>query len=327
MTDLLAGPRGRRLCWAVLGLPEIGLFDVPHADIEAAVDTTVQRLSAADAAMDARLFDALGRSVDFARYWQEPDECDEAIAAESVRELLRPVADAVLGCPLTAWWATPLSGPQLHVGFVLDDRPTDPPLTGASESLRDWHAEQTRLNTRFGNLDAAHWERTSGTWWSAPSHPARLVITTRILERGPVRLSLVEDSLGWTRAVCSPVSPVRGPTAFEIGGPADWADLVMRFPLDVSESRGPDWWRATGRRGRWSIPDWPSVAGSYDAVHLSVLGYLTTAGVAVPVGDAASVLAGWSPDETYWLADVLQLTGSPETWSRGTSDTRWHRVD
>jgi hypothetical protein len=166
------------------------------------VDTTVQRLSAGDAAIDARLFDALGRSVDFARYWQEPDECDEAIAAAPVRELLRPVADAVLACPLTEWWSTPLSGSQVHVGFVLDDRPTDPPFAGASESLRDWHAEQTRLNTRFGNLDAAHWERASGTWWSAPSHPARLLITTRILERGPVRLSLVEDSLGWTAMFC-----------------------------------------------------------------------------------------------------------------------------
>jgi len=326
VTDLLAGPRGRRLCWALLDLPDIGLVDVPHADIEAAVGTTVRLLPAADDATEARLLDALGRSVDFARYWQEPDECDDALGGTEVRDLLRPVADAVLACPSAAWWSTPLAESQVHVGFVDGDRPTDPPLAGAAESLRAWRAEQAHQNALFDQVDPARWERTSGTWWSAPSYPARLAITTRTLQQGPVRLFLVEDSLGWTRAVCSPVAPVRDPRVFEICGPADWADLATRFPLDVSESRGPDWWRATGRRGRWSVPDWPSVAGSYDAVHLSVLGYLTTAGLAVPVGDAATVLAGWSPDETYWLTDLLRPSGAPESWARGTSDDRWHRV-
>ena len=53
------------------------------------------------------------------------------------------------------------------------------------------------------------------------------------------------------------------------------------------------------------VPDWPEVAQEYDAVHLTVSGYLTTAGRAVPVSDGvASVLAGWGPDETWWLTDV-----------------------
>lgn len=56
------------------------------------------------------------------------------------------------------------------------------------------------------------------------------------------------------------------------------------------------------------IPDWPRVAGDYDGVHLSVAGYLGTAGRAIDVGDGwASVLAGWNPDETVWLHDDVTV--------------------
>jgi len=42
-------------------------------------------------------------------------------------------------------------------------------------------------------------------------------------------------------------------------------------------SRRHDWWRVTGSAGAWMIPDWVAVAADYDAVHLTVGGYLTTA--------------------------------------------------
>jgi hypothetical protein len=72
---------------------------------------------------------------------------------------------------------------------------------------------------------------------------------------------------------------------------------VGRYPLDVSKSRRRDWWRATGRAGRWLIPDYAAVAADWDAVHVSVSGYLTTAGIAIPAGsDAYTMLAGWDPD-------------------------------
>jgi hypothetical protein len=101
---------------------------------------------------------------------------------------------------------------------------------------------------------------------------------------------------------------------YEIHGPSDWAALVARFPLDVSRSRRHDWYRATGLARRWLIPDYPVVAGSYDAIHLSVAGYLTTAGVAVPTGDGVAMLAGWDPDTTWWLADCLTQAGQPDDW-------------
>ncbi len=66
----------------------------------------------------------------------------------------------------------------------------------------------------------------------------------------------------------------------------------------------------TGRAGTWLIPDWSAVAADWDAVHVSVAGYLTTATRALPVADgtAATMLAGWNPDQTWWLTDILATT-------------------
>ena len=66
---------------------------------------------------------------------------------------------------------------------------------------------------------------------------------------------------------------------------------------------------------RWLIPDYAAVAADWDAVHVTVAGYLTTAGIAIPADDGAcTILAGWDPDATWWLNDVLSLTSPPEDW-------------
>lgn len=155
----------------------------------------------------------------------------------------------------------------------------------------------------------------SGHWWSSPAH-SRLPVTTRGLRGlGAVGLALVEDGLGWQSARCWPVAPADGARVYEVCSPGQWAELVDRYPLDVSKSRRHDWWRATGRAGRWLIPDYAAAAADWDAVHVSVAGYLTTAGIAIPAGDGAcTMLAGWDPDATWWLNDVLSLTSPPEDW-------------
>ena len=56
------------------------------------------------------------------------------------------------------------------------------------------------------------------------------------------------------------------------------------------------------------------MAADYDAVHLSGLAYLATAGRALNAGAAATVLAGWGPDETYWLTDTLVAAGPVTQW-------------
>lgn len=77
------------------------------------------------------------------------------------------------------------------------------------------------------------------------------------------------------------------------------------------------WRETTGRDGRWWLPDWPAVAEDFDAVHVTVVGYLATAGWAVPTADGATVLAGWGPGRTCWLRpDRLAYTDVVEQWHR-----------
>jgi hypothetical protein len=110
-----------------------------------------------------------------------------------------------------------------------------------------------------------------------------------------------------------------------VTSPDSWAALVGRFPLDVSYSRRHDWWRVTGLSGRWLIPDYQAVAAEYDGIHVSAAAYLSTAGRAVAVRDGHTMLAGWDPDETFWLADVLEITGSPQVWEGDGQDAgAWH---
>ena len=95
----------------------------------------------------------------------------------------------------------------------------------------------------------------------------------------------------------------------------------------MTASRRHDWWRLTGRDGTWLIPDWAAVATRFDAVHLTVDGYLSTAGRAIPVehpsGPAATVLAGFAPDETWWLTDVRPGLGQPVDWRCDDDDRQW----
>jgi hypothetical protein len=70
------------------------------------------------------------------------------------------------------------------------------------------------------------------------------------------------------------------------------------------------------RRTLSRLPDFAAVAADYDAVHVSVVAYLVTAGRAAPVDDAGTVLAGWDPDLTYWLTDTLTLAGPATDWVR-----------
>lgn len=127
-----------------------------------------------------------------------------------------------------------------------------------------------------------------------------------------------EDSLGLREASIWTVEPTPTPRVWEIDGPEAWVRLVDRYPLDVTNGRRHDWYKTTGRTGTWFIPDWAAVAADWDAVHLSVAGYLTTATRALVVadGEAATMLAGWNPDQAWWLTGILATKPSADTWRR-----------
>ncbi len=279
------------------------------------------------ATAEVALLAPLAESVDSAMYWQGPDGEDEALTAPEVADALMPVARAVSAAPAALWWYSSMAPDgQRYVQHLASDHDDDPPdLSGAAARLARWRSDtgesERRARERPWN-PAANW---SGRWWSSPALSS-LVSTTRCLPGlGAVGLALVEDSFGWTVARCWPLAPRPGSRIYEVSGPGAWTELVARYPLDVTRSRRHDWWRVTGWSGRWLIPDFTAAAADYEAVHLSVIGYLTTAGRALPVGDAATMLAGWNPDETWWLADVLSASGPAERWATPQDEpTGWN---
>ena len=150
---------------------------------------------------------------------------------------------------------------------------------------------------------------------------------------GSIELAWQEDGMGLRDALIWPLETIGPPRIWEINEPQAWVDLVQTYPLDVTDARRDDWQQTTARRGAWCIPAWDAVASDWDAVHVSVAGYLTTATRALPLadGNVATMLAGWNPDQTWWLTDILRSTTTePERW-HNTEDAsgpvlNWHRA-
>jgi hypothetical protein len=258
-------------------------------------------------------------AVDLASYWQAPDAEDQVFADEAARAALRPVAEAVVvaaGDPGVRWWTQPADAGRQRSTQFLDQSPSpEPLLTGAADLVAAWLADTSEDERSAQDRPEDPAAPYGGRWWSSPAHSGLPVTTRGLPWLGAVGLTLVEDGVGWTSARCWPVAPLDDARVYEIGGPGQWAEFVDRYPLDVSKSRRHDWWRTTGRDGRWLIPDYAAAAADWDAVHVCVAGYLATAGVVIPVGGGAStMLAGWDPDATWWLGDVLSRAGPPEEW-------------
>ncbi|NLP83713.1 hypothetical protein HF576_07630 [Microbacterium sp. CFH 90308] len=349
---LLAGPRGRRLCfefamacarrgtpdaqdaatavaWAVYALGS-GTLAQLFGDVKAErfVPPTVSPSQAAEAFATiplqspsrALLRDALADSVGNARYWQEADGADRLAAEEDFSAPLRRVAEVIASGPDAGWWLSPVD--ERNQWATPREGGGRPPAELGAE-LAAWRRhvldDDVRAAAERPADVTANW---SGEWWSTP--PFGLVRTSRAFsDDGPAGLWFVEDSLGGDDAVALPVDayPSR---VIEIRSPEDWADLCRRHPLDVTASRRHDWYRVTGRDGRWVIPDWSGVATEADGVHLTVTGYLSAATRSIDLdGSHASVLAGWNPDETYWFRGVSARPADQERWRR--DDGVWRR--
>ncbi|QHF24452.1 hypothetical protein GTU73_10830 [Rathayibacter sp. VKM Ac-2804] len=342
---LLSGPRGRRLCleYATAADPALhtAAFLLAHAgggrgesvllyaseDGTDARDLPVPTLESLAAMVEAlpptpaeddAVRAALRRSVDTAYSWQEPDAEDVLAALPEIRSALIPVAEHVLLSPAAATWTSPATTTQ----WAVDWRPdTARPLpTGAAALLDEWSAarradEEQSARERPSDPRAS----VSGSWWSLP---LRLLRTRSRIED---LLELVEDSGGLDAATVTPVTGA-GRT-LEIGSAEDWAQLCRAYPAEVTASRRHDWHRVTGGEGRWLLPDWQRAAADWDAVHLTTLGYLSSATRLIPVDDEyASVIAGWAPDSTLWLTDGARESDAPRQQWRRTDRDRWERT-
>jgi hypothetical protein len=335
--DLLDGPRGRRLCWIaveqhayartgrgpfwdVISEPEPMLTELRR------VLRTTDLAEFSTITDDVALLNFVGESVATARYWQDPDEEDRALCHPDFITELQPVADAIAAAPASAWWPSDLAlGDQVYADWREDGAPP-PGLSGAQVILREWR--RTAVNSM-------------GMWWSPPiwapalDQAARMQIprpmlaqtTRRLRKLGAVGLLLHEDTDGTANALCRPVRARESLRTFEIKSTKDWIELVEHYPLDVTLSREGSWSAATGLERRWIVPDWCRVAEDYEAVHLTVSGYLSISGRSLLLGaDTATLVAGWDPDQTYWLADVLELTGEPTPWEAGDPPKDWRVV-
>ncbi len=271
---------------------------------------------------ESALIDALAHTVGAAKAYQPPDASEALVAAPAVVEALRPLAEQVVFLPLVQRWVASAASEQWLV-----TRPERAAGVGAgldpAEVLEAWHVEVADEESR-ARREHARGERVGGTWWSSPPHP--LARTTGAQpDLGPTGLYAEEDSSGGDDAVVTPVGPAPTRT-YEISGIAAWVELCARFPLDVTESRSMVWDEALGGEGPWVIPDWRAVAVEYDAVHLTVAGYLegATRRIEVP-GVGLSGIAGFDPDLTVWLTRHPVATGDAKAWSRGDT-TGWRSI-
>ena len=129
--DLLAGPRGRRLCLELAqradddvarrvfyaahdldpgaGTSRVVMFGPgaagrPHTTPHEVADAISR--AALPTLNDVTLMQALDVAVAAARYWQEPDGEDVLAATPTVRAALEHVARAVVAAPAARWWTT-----------------------------------------------------------------------------------------------------------------------------------------------------------------------------------------------------------------------------
>lgn len=320
-----------------------------------------QRVSPADVASKLRLVEpriptqstlqkCMGEVIGGAMYWQPPHSTDVLCTDPNIVEALRPWARALVDSGLLQPWSETVDlADQWTVawdGAVTPEMVTDNVEPGASSTkhLETWVGDlqfsETRCRRDFAkNPDSAG----SGPWDSTP--PSGLWLSTGTWPGGePVGLDLVEDDFGLERARACRLQIRVGARLYEINHQEDWAHLCRKYPLDVTAQRRQVWFETTGRRGRWVIPDWRRVAEEFDGVHVSLAGYLRTAGAVVAVGErtvvadsaalptagntddaTASLMAGWNPDATYWLNDTATGIAEVVDWVFDDDADEWVR--
>ena len=257
-----------------------------------------------------RIWSAVTAAVDTAAYWQGPDREDRLAVHPALQGALLRLAEHVLPF-LPSWWAQPAPRDDSSVVVRFEGGPEPLPAQAPPTLAAIWE--------RWVREEA----RQQGIWWSTP--PLALPRTSRTAPDGVIPgLVLVEDGFGWESAQCLPARPPADARILTIGSAQDWIDLCRRAPLDVTSSRRENWKAATGRRGRWIQPDWSLLAREADGIHLTLQGYLSAAGRALTI-DArhATLIAGFSPDETVWFLPVPVEEDAGRSWVLAADQETW----
>ncbi|GAA3185436.1 hypothetical protein GCM10020255_081760 [Rhodococcus baikonurensis] len=122
---------------------------------------------------ELEILHCLAYAVDFARYWEPPDEEDLIFVRPEVIAALRPITRAVLDSPHTAWWTEPVD--LLNQHLVEKRNPiygwSDLPLRiyRTEDGLEQWRAEALDYERRFLEYQIEDPDRhIGGEWWSTP---------------------------------------------------------------------------------------------------------------------------------------------------------------
>ncbi len=277
----------------------------------------------APGAGQAALVEALSRSVDDAKPWQPPDGSEAVVASDAVRAALAPLAERIAASQFARNWEAP-SQPQQWVLDRKDGRLGSDPVPAPADALAAWR-EAIDIEEHEFVARRERGEVGGGPWWSIP--PGYLKRSTGAWpEFGPTGLYLEEDSRGPSAGSATPVGPPPAKT-YEITGAEAWARLCREYPLDVTAARDNMWRDSIGPSDKWVIPDWQAMALNWEAVHLTIAGYLAAATTRINVSDGtASVIAGWGPDETVWLRDSPAATSAAVEWRR-YANLGWRAVN
>ena len=257
---------------------------------------------------------------------------DEMIWAltDMARNALRPLSGSLVDSSATAQWWDPVDrANQRHIQW------SDVPFPRGIEIDEAIHEAMTkeRMDNERGLLRGVP-KVPSGTrigahWWSTPSF-TMLTSTTPSVSDIPALglLGFVDVWRPWGEAQATiwSVEVSESARVLEIVEPGDWQRLVEEHPRDVTGTHNGEWRYWSGKTGPWRLPDWESAAGQYDGVHVTIGGYLATNGLALPVADGFTVLAGWTPGETLWLKDVVTGRETIGSWGGSQSSQSWQDV-
>jgi hypothetical protein len=246
------------------------------------------------------------------------------------KEELRPVAEALVAAPGTAtWWEPAALADQRFLEW--DDCPR---VTGSAveQAVRDGMRAERAENEeglRRRRPRERPGTRIGACWWAAPKF-AQLTWTTSAAGDIPaIAFGHFIDTL-WpfeeTGVTVWSLQIAPHARVLEITGPAQWQALVSRFPRDVTGTHDGEWRYWGGVPGPWRLPDWELVMEHYDGVHITIGGYLAACGLALPVGDAYTMLAGWIPGATVWMRDLAVASRPLGRWYGCPQNLDWDAV-
>jgi hypothetical protein len=293
--------------------------------IGAAVGWRSWREQLADIGEADLLADLAGDSSRFG--FRDGDEELWGLTALAAGEL-RPVAEALVDSPgARRWWEPVDLAGQRFVEWDGQPRLAGPALERAVSECMAAERTQNGERLRRRRPRMRRGVRIGAYWWSPPGFAPQAWTTTAVEGLPAAGLCEFFDTYlpprGVPGAVVWAVQIDPRARVLEITGPADWQDLVARFPRDVTGTHDGDWRDWGGVPGPWRLPDWEQVMGHYDGVHVSIGAAVASCGVALPAAGGYTMLAAWTPGATLWLRDMTTATHRLGRWNGGPQSGAW----